>query len=74
MVLLPALKPDVAIIHAQYVGEDGTVRIKGLTFADIEQAKSADIVIVTCEEIVPGLLFVSILTRTHSRLSLWMLS
>jgi glutaconate CoA-transferase subunit A len=53
VVLLPALNPDVAIMHSQYVGEDGTVRIKGLTFADIEQAKSADIVIVTCEEIVP---------------------
>ncbi len=53
VVLLPALTPDVAIVHAQYVGEDGTVRIKGLTFADIEQAKSADTVIVTCEEIVP---------------------
>jgi glutaconate CoA-transferase, subunit A len=53
LVLLPALNPDVALIHAQYVGEDGTVRIKGLTFADIEQAKSADVVIVTCEEIVP---------------------
>ncbi len=52
-VLLPALNPDVALIHAQYVGEDGTVRMKGLTFADIEQAKSADAVIVTCEEIVP---------------------
>jgi glutaconate CoA-transferase subunit A len=53
VVLLPALNPDVALIHAQYVGEDGTVRIKGLTFADIEEAKSADVVIVTCEEIVP---------------------
>jgi len=53
VVLLPALTPDVAILHAQYVGEDGTVRIKGLTFADVEQAKSADAVIVTCEEIVP---------------------
>jgi glutaconate CoA-transferase, subunit A len=52
-VLLPALTPDVAIIHAQYVGDDGTVRMKGLTFADIEEAKSADAVIVTCEEIVP---------------------
>lgn len=53
IVLLPALNPDVAIMHAQYVGEDGTVRIKGLTFTDIEQAKSADSVIVTCEAIVP---------------------
>ncbi|MDD5205632.1 MAG: CoA transferase subunit A [Desulfobacterales bacterium] len=53
VVLLPALNPDVAVIHVQYVGDDGTVRIKGLTFADLEQAKSADVVIVTCEEIVP---------------------
>jgi len=53
VVLLPALNPDVTILHVQYVGEDGTIRIKGLTFADIEQAKSADYVIVTCEEIVP---------------------
>jgi glutaconate CoA-transferase subunit A len=53
VILLPALTPDVAILHAQYVGEDGTVRIKGLTFADAEQAKAADRVIVTCEEIVP---------------------
>ncbi len=53
IVLLPALQPDVALIHAQYVGDDGTVRIKGLTFADIEQAKAADVIIVACEEIVP---------------------
>ncbi len=52
VVLLPALTPDVAVIHAQQVGEDGTVRIRGLTFADVEQAKSADAVIVTCEEVV----------------------
>jgi glutaconate CoA-transferase, subunit A len=53
VVLLPALQPDVALLHAQFVGDDGTVRIKGLTFADCEQAKAADAVIVTCEEIVP---------------------
>jgi glutaconate CoA-transferase, subunit A len=53
VILLPALTPDVTILHAQYVGDDGTVRIKGLTFADVEQAKAAGVVIVTCEEIVP---------------------
>ncbi len=52
ILLLPALNPDVALIHVQYVGEDGTGRIKGLTFADVEQARSADKVILTCEEIV----------------------
>jgi glutaconate CoA-transferase subunit A len=54
VVLLPALTPDVALVHAQYVGEDGTVRIKGLTFADLEQARAAERVVVTCEEIVPA--------------------
>jgi len=53
LILLPALTPEVTILHAQYVGEDGTVRIQGLTFADLEQAKAASTVIVTCEEIVP---------------------
>lgn len=52
VVLLPSLNPDVSIIHAQYVGEDGTVRIRGLSFADLEQANSASRVIVTCEEIL----------------------
>lgn len=51
-ILLPALNPDVAILHAQYLGEDGTVRMKGLTFADLEQARSAHHVIVSCEKIV----------------------
>lgn len=51
--LLPALTPDVSLIHAQQVSTDGTVRIKGLTFADLEQCKAASAVIVTCEEIVP---------------------
>jgi glutaconate CoA-transferase subunit A len=51
--LLPALTPDVSLIHAQQVSTDGTVRIKGLTFADLEQCKAASTVIVTCEEIVP---------------------
>ncbi len=54
VVLLPALKPDVALVHAQYVGDDGTVRIKGLTFADLEQAKAAKAVVVSCEQIVPA--------------------
>jgi glutaconate CoA-transferase, subunit A len=53
VVLLPALTPDVSIIHAQQVSTDGTVRIRGLSFADLEQCKAAGAVVVTCEEIVP---------------------
>src|SRR5450756_1814353 len=51
VVLLPALTPDVSIIHAQQVSTDGTVRIRGLTFADLEQCKAASAVIVTCEAV-----------------------
>lgn len=52
VVLVPAINPDITIIHAQQADSQGTVRIKGLTFADIEQAKAARHVIVTCEKIV----------------------
>lgn len=53
IVLVPALTPDVSLLHVQYAGESGTIRIKGLTFVDVEQAKAAEHVIVTCEKIVP---------------------
>jgi glutaconate CoA-transferase subunit A len=52
VVLLPAINPDVTIIHAQKVDRQGNVRIEGLTFSDVEQAKAAKHLIVTCEEIV----------------------
>ena len=52
VVLLPAINPDVTIIHAQKVDTQGNVRIEGLTFSDVEQAKSAKNLIVTCEEVV----------------------
>lgn len=53
VVVVPAINADVALIHAQYVGDRGTVRIEGLKFTDVEIAKCADKLIVTCEEIVP---------------------
>jgi glutaconate CoA-transferase subunit A len=51
MVLVPAIRPDVTLIHVQRATADGTSRIEGLTFADVEQAKAARHVIVTCEEL-----------------------
>ncbi len=51
VVVVPAINPDVTIIHAQLADCQGTVRIEGLTFADIEQAKAARHVIVTCERL-----------------------
>jgi len=52
MVLVPAINTDVTIIHVQKSDRQGTARIEGLTFADIEQAKSAKHLIITCEELV----------------------
>jgi glutaconate CoA-transferase, subunit A len=52
VVLVPAINPDVTIIHAQKADAQGTVRINGLPFADVEQVKAARHVIVTCEELV----------------------
>ncbi len=52
VVLVPAIRPDVTLIHVQQAAADGTARIAGLTFADVEQAKAAKHVVLTCEEIV----------------------
>jgi glutaconate CoA-transferase subunit A len=52
LVLVPAINCDVTIIHVQKADREGTVRMEGLTFSDIEQVKCAKHVIVTCEEIV----------------------
>lgn len=52
LVLVPAINPDVTMLHVQQADTQGTVRIAGLTFADVEQARAAQHVIVTCEELV----------------------
>ncbi len=52
VVLVPAINPDVTIIHVQQADASGTCRMMGLTFADVDQAKAARHVIVTCEELV----------------------
>ncbi len=57
LVLVPAIHPDVTILHARMADPTGCTRIEGLTFADVDQAKAAGHVIVTCEEVVkPGIL------------------
>lgn len=52
VVLVPAINPDVTIIHLQVADRQGTGRITGLPFADVEQAKAARRLIVTCETLV----------------------
>jgi glutaconate CoA-transferase, subunit A len=52
VVLVPAVNPDVTILHVQTADRQGTARIDGLPFADVEQAKAARHLIVTCETVV----------------------
>ncbi len=52
VVLVPAINPDVTIIHVQKADYKGNCRIDGLTFADVEQAKAARTLIITCEELL----------------------
>lgn len=52
VMLVPALQPDVTFIHAQKADVLGNVRLDGLFYADIEQAKASKHLVVTCEEIV----------------------
>jgi len=53
VVLVPPLLPEVVIIRAQRVGEDGTVRLEGVWGADTELALAAKTLLVECEQIVP---------------------
>ena len=52
LVLVPAINPDITVIHVQKADRQGTCRIDGLTFADVEQVKASRRVIITCEELV----------------------
>ncbi len=50
--LIPALYPDVAIIHVQRADRLGNCQVDGMPFADADLARSASKVIITAEEIV----------------------
>jgi glutaconate CoA-transferase subunit A len=51
---VPALNPDVAIVHAQRADAEGNVQIDGLTGDTVEGALASTRIIVTVEEIVPS--------------------
>jgi len=53
LALIPALNPDVAVIHAQRADKFGNVQIDGITAMDMDMAKAAKKVIVTVEKVVP---------------------
>lgn len=52
LLLVPALQPDVAIIHAQYGDAHGNLRIVGPPVADILSARASKKVIASVERIV----------------------
>jgi glutaconate CoA-transferase subunit A len=52
LALLPALNPDVALIHVQRCDPYGNAQIDGLQFMDIDMAMAANRVILTTERIV----------------------
>lgn len=49
-----AVRPDVAVIHASRCDTAGNVQFDGTYGQDVELARAAGRVIVTCEEIVPS--------------------
>jgi glutaconate CoA-transferase subunit A len=53
LVALPALYPDVAVIHVHEADINGNCRIRGTTVADLELARAAKRVIITCERLIP---------------------
>ncbi|MGH2534145.1 MAG: CoA transferase subunit A [Thermomicrobiales bacterium] len=57
VVVIPAMIPDVAIIHVQEVDARGNARIIGTRFEDVLMARAARHVIVTAERIVDGASF-----------------
>jgi glutaconate CoA-transferase subunit A len=52
VLLVPALNPDVALIHVQRCDPYGNAQIDGLQFMDIDLAMAANSVILTTERIV----------------------
>jgi glutaconate CoA-transferase subunit A len=53
LLLVPAIEPDVALIHAQYGDAQGNLVIQGPPVADVLFAKASKVVLATVEEIVP---------------------
>ena len=55
--VIPAIRPDVAVIHANEIDENGNARVLGSPFWDHPLTRAAKRVLVTAERLVPtGLL------------------
>jgi glutaconate CoA-transferase subunit A len=53
LLALPALWPDAAAIHAHEADRFGNCRIRGTTVADLDLARAAKHLIITCERLIP---------------------
>jgi glutaconate CoA-transferase subunit A len=53
LVAIPALYPDVAAIHVHEADRFGNCRFSGTSVADIDLARAAKRLIITCERLVP---------------------
>jgi glutaconate CoA-transferase subunit A len=51
---LPALYPDVAAIHVHEADRYGNCRVRGTTVADLDLARAAKKLIITCERLIPN--------------------
>ena len=57
VVLVPAIQPDVTIVHVQKADEIGNVIIQGIASHEPELIRASKATIVSCEEIVPTSFF-----------------
>jgi len=64
LVAVPALVPDVALIHVQTADGAGNAQVEGPPYMDVEYARAAKTVIVTAEELVPTEAIVRTADRT----------
>jgi glutaconate CoA-transferase subunit A len=51
---IPALYPDVAAIHVHEADRYGNCRMRGTTVADVDLARAAKKLIITCERLIPN--------------------
>jgi glutaconate CoA-transferase subunit A len=54
LLAVPALFPDVAAIHVHEADRYGNCRIRGTTVADLDLARAAKRLIITCERLIPN--------------------
>src|SRR5947209_6240888 len=54
LVALPAIYPDVAAIHVHEADRYGNCRVRGTTVADLDLARAAKHLIITCERLIPN--------------------